>query len=69
MTYLEKILQLSNSLAHQDPLEGFEDFYMENVISMRKIVEAARSLDEENPSTAANSDQMKFLLDQAKELF
>lgn len=66
MTYFEKIFELSDRLTHQVPADGFEEFYMEKIVSMRRILAKARYLDEENPSTASNSEEMKKLMKEAE---
>ena len=45
----EKIFELGDKLAHQNPAEGCEEFYMDKVYKMRDIQSDARYLTETNP--------------------
>ena len=49
MSTYEKIFELGDKLAHQNPAEGCEEFYMDKVYKMRDIQSDARYLTETNP--------------------
>lgn len=49
MSTYEKIFELGDKLAHQNPAEGCEEFYMDKVYKMRDIQSDARYLMETNP--------------------
>lgn len=67
MNYYKEIFALADKLAHQEPMEGFEELYLDRASRMREIVNEARFISEYE-SSDCNSEKMQKLFKEAETL-
>lgn len=68
MNYYEKIFALADTLAHQEPQNGFEEFYLDKVSRMNELVNEARLISEYESSDDSYSSKMQKLFEEAEKL-